>query len=117
MVEAEEGSIRYQLYYRDGCEQQANRLLAEGLAAFLQQKGPSWDLKVCNVTNIEPVPNEGNWGAIRIDIAVYSLSALIGLRKTVKAQVAASRIEQQQVRTTKPMAKSNLFTLEAEPLW
>ena len=87
------------------------------MATFLEKQGPAWDLKICNVTNIKPSIEESGWGAIRIDISVYSLSALIRLRKVVKAQVAASRIEQQQVRTTKPMAKSNLFTLEAEPLW
>ena len=36
VVDDDEGSIRYQLYYKDGYEHQAKHLLAEGLATFLE---------------------------------------------------------------------------------
>ena len=112
-----EGSIRYQVYYARYYEQEARSLLADGLAAFLKGQGPSWAVKGCTVAIIKPEADENYWGAIRLDVAVYSLSGLIKLRKFMKKRVEAANIEGQPVRTRKPVASSKLFSMDVEAQW
>ncbi len=108
VVKDEDGAIRYQIYYRHGYEQEARQLLANGLTTFLEEQGQAWHVKRCTVTIIKPETDEGGWGAIRLEVAVYSLSGLIKLRKIMKKHVAATSVEGQSVRTRKPVASSKL---------
>ena len=112
-----EGSIRYQVYYARYYEQEARSLLADGLAAFLNDQGPSWAVKSCAVAIIKPEAEEKYWGAIRLDVAVYSLSALIKLRKGMKKRVEAANLMGQPVRTRKPVASSQLYSMDVEAQW
>jgi len=80
--------------------------MAEGLTTFLGGKGNAWCDKGCAVTIIMPMVEEAGWGAIRLEVQVYSLSGLIALRKIMKKEVEAANVTGQQVRTRKHRASS-----------
>jgi len=58
--------------------------MGDGLSTFLGKNDPAWRARRCTVTVIKPEANEAYWGAIRLDVAVYSVSGLIRLRKVMK---------------------------------
>ena len=116
-VNDEDGAIRYQLYFMEGCEQKAKQLLADGVAAFLEKNDQVWRTKSCTVSVIKPVADEAGWGAIRLEIRVISVSGLIRLRKVVKKQVEAVNLPTHSLRTRKPVATSKLYSREADAIW
>jgi hypothetical protein len=91
--------------------------MADGLTAFLGKNDPAWSSRGCTVTVIKPEANEAYWGAIRLDVAVYSVSGLIRLRKVMKKQVEMAGTAGQAILTRKPVAASKLYSMDVEAQW
>ena len=91
--------------------------MAEGLDIFLREKGQTWNTKSCTAAFIYPTTKEGGWGAVRVEIAVNSLSGLIKLRKVMKKHVEAAVVGGNSVRTRKHTASSSLYSMDVEAQW
>lgn len=113
----EKVTLRYQLYYRDGYLERAREVMADGLAAFLKNQSAEWLDKDCSFSIINPDLDDGGWGAIRLEVVVYSISGLITLRKIMKAQLETKSGFKRGIRTTKPTTDSKLYSVDAEAKW
>ncbi len=110
-------TLRYQLYYRDGYLERAREVMADGLDAFLKNQSAEWLDKNSSFSILSPDLDEGGWGAIRLEVVVYSISGLIALRKIMKAQLETKSGFKRGIRTTKPTTDSKLYRVDAEAKW